>query len=145
MPKKVVTKSTLPKILRVLDHWEGKLTWDKYCQQVALVLGMDSVSRHALLNYPTIKESYARRQQELRQVKQDLPRDFTLEVAVRRISDLEAQVSRLEATNNLLLDQFRRWQYNAYAHNVRMDSLAWDAPLPAVDRSGHGGKEKKQG
>ena len=67
-----------------------------------------------------------------------------MEVANRRIADLEAQVSRLEATNTLLLDQFRRWQYNAYANNVRMDSLNWDKPLPAVDRSGHGAKGKSR-
>lgn len=45
MPKKIVTKSTLPKILRVLDQWEGKLTWDAYCDRVAQALGIDSVSR----------------------------------------------------------------------------------------------------
>ena len=142
MPKKIVTKSTLPKILRVLDQWEGKLTWDAYCDRVAQVLGIDSVSRHALLNYPAIKEHYRRRQQELREVRDQRPRDFTMEGANRRIADLEAQVSRLEATNTLLLDQFRRWQYNAYANNVRMDSLNLDKPLPAVDRSGHGAKGK---
>ena len=143
MPRKIVTKVTLPKILRVLDQWEGKLTWESYCNRVAQVLGIDSVSRHALLNYPAIKESYRRRQQELREARQQVPRDFTLEVAVRRIADLEAQVSRLEATNTLLLDQFRRWQYNAYAQNVRMDSLDWDKPLPAVDRSGHAAGGRK--
>lgn len=63
---------------------------------------------------------------------------------IRRITDLEARVKRLEDTNNLLLDQFRRWQYNAYANNVRMDLLALDKPLPEVNRSGRRKGEKKK-
>jgi len=135
MPKKIVTKSSLPKILREFDRWQGKLTWPLFCERVAKVLGVDSVSKFTLYMYPTIKEGFQRRKEELREAKTTLPRDFTAEAAARRIADLEAQVRRLEETNTLLLDQFRRWQANAYAHGVRMDRL--DAPLPEVNRSGH--------
>ncbi len=45
-------------------------------------------------------------------------------------------MKRLKESNNLLLDQFRRWQYKAYANNVRMDLLAWVKPLLEVSRSG---------
>lgn len=136
MPKKVITKSTLPKVLRELDRWEGKLTWPLFCGRVAKVIGVESVSKHTMYLYPTIKEGFQRRQKDLRLAAHSRPRDFTLKAAASRIADLEAQVARLEATNELLLDQFRRWQYNAYASNVRMDLLAWDKPLPAVNRSG---------
>lgn len=138
MPKQIITKSTLPKVLRELDRWQGKLTWPLFCTHVAKVLGVDSLSRHTMYLYPIIKERFQQRQNDLRQAKDVLPRNYTLEVALRRITDLEAQVKRLEETNNLLLDQFRRWQYNAYASNMRMDLLVWDKPLPQVDRSGHG-------
>ncbi len=137
MPKRIVTKSTLPKILRELDHWQGKLTWPLFCDRVAKVLGVDSVSKHTMYMYPTIKEGFQRRKRELREAKTALPRDFTAEAAARRIADLEAQVRRLEETNTLLLDKFRRWQANAYAHGVRMDVLELDESLPDVDRSGH--------
>ena len=136
MPKQIITKATLPKIMRELDRWEGKLTWPLFCERIAQVLGVTSVSRHTLYLYPAIKERFQQRQNDLREAKYALPRDFTLEAATRRIADLEAQVRRLEETNNLLLDQFRRWQYNAYANNIRMDLLAWDKPLPEVNRSG---------
>jgi len=126
--------------MRELDRWDGKLTWPLFCERVAKVLNIDSVSKHTMYLYPTIKERFQQRQQDLRQIHDALPRDYTLDVAIRRIADLEAQVKRLEETNNLLLDQFRRWQYNAYANNVRMDMLALDKPLPEVNRSGRRNK-----
>lgn len=136
MPKRIITKAALPKIMRELDRWEGRLTWPLFCERIAKVLDVGSVSKHTMYLYPAIKERFQQRQKDLREVSQALPRDFTLDAAARRISDLEAQVRRLEETNNLLLDQFRRWQYNAYANNVRMDLLAWDKPLPEVNRAG---------
>lgn len=130
--------------MRELDRWEGKLTWPLFCDRVAKVLDVASVSKHTMYLYPAIKERFQQRQKDLREVKQALPRDFTLEAATRRISDLEAQVKRLEETNNRLLDQFRRWQYNAYANNVRVDVLALDKALPEVNRSGRSRTSKNK-
>lgn len=122
--------------MRELDRWEGKLTWPRFCERIAKVLAVASVSKHTMYLYPAIKERFQQRQRDIREARDSLPKDFTLDVAIRRVADLEAQVRRLEQTNGLLLDQFRRWQYNAYANNLRMDMLLWDEPLPEVNRSG---------
>ena len=135
MPKRIITKNNLPKITRELDRWNGKLTWPLFCARVAAVLGVESISRHTMYQYPAVVERFQQRQRDLREATKSVPRDFTLEIAVKRVADLEAQVKRLQETNNLLLDQFRRWQYNAFANNVRLDAL--DRALPEVDRSGH--------
>ena len=142
MPKKIITKATLPKIMRELDRWEGKLTWPLFCERVAKVLNVASMSKHTMYLYPAVKERFQQRQKDLREARDALPRDYTLELATRRIMDLEAQVKRLEETNGLLLDQFRRWQYNAFANNIRMDLLALEKPLPEVDRAGKPRKKK---
>lgn len=133
--------------MRELDRWEGKLTWPLFCERVAKVLGVSSISKHTMYLYPAIKDRFQQRQRDLRETRDSLPRNYTLDAATRRIVELEAQVKRLEETNGLLLDQFRRWQYNAYANNVRMDLLALDKPLPEVSRSGRrdAGRRKEGG
>lgn len=130
--------------MRELDRWDGKLTWPLFCERAAKVLDVPSISKHTMYLYPAVKERFQQRQKDLREARDALSRDFTLDAAIRRITDLEAQVKRLEDTNILLLDQFRRWQYNAYANNVRMDLLALDKPLPEVNRSGRRKGEKKK-
>ena len=128
--------------MRVLDRWEGRLTWPLFCAKVAKVLHVETVSRHTLMRYEGIQHRFKVRQEELRAAADQQPRDFSLEAANKRIRNLEAQVRRLEDTNTLLLEKFQRWQYNAYARNLREEQL--EAPLPAVDRSGHGKEAQKR-
>lgn len=108
----------------------------RFCEHAAKVLSEPSISKHTIYLCSAVKERFQQRQKDLREAKNALSRDFALDAATRRITDLEAQVKRQEDTNNLLLDQLRRWQYNAYANNVRMDLLELDKSLTEVDGSG---------
>jgi acyl-homoserine lactone acylase PvdQ len=137
MPKKIITEKTLPLALHELDKWSGKLTWNSFAAQLAKVLGEESVSRHTLLSYPALVEAFNNRKDSLKDQLNSTEKDVTLEFAKEQISILEAKVERLEKQNESLLEQFVRWQHNAYMMpNVDMKVLnqRLDKPLPEVDR-----------
>ncbi|GIU31154.1 MULTISPECIES: hypothetical protein [Shewanella] len=137
MPKKIITEKTLPVALHELDKWSGKLTWNSFAAQLAKVLGEESVSRHTLLSYPALVEAFNNRKDSLKEQLNSTEKDVTLEFAKEQISILEAKVERLEKQNESLLEQFVRWQHNAYMMpNVDMKVLnqRLDKPLPEVDR-----------
>ena len=137
MPKKIITEKTLPLALHELDKWSGKLTWNSFSEQLAKVLGEEKISRHTLLSYPALVEAFNDRKGSLRESVKDEEKDITLDFAKQQIATLEAKVERLEKQNEKLLEQFVRWQHNAYMMpNVDMKLLnkQFDKPLPEVDR-----------
>lgn len=137
MPKKIITDQTLTVALKELDKWLGKLSWDLYAKQLAKVLGEDKISRHTLLSYPALVSAFNDRKKGLKEESQQKKQDSTLEHAVAQITMLEAKVRRLEKQNALLLEQFARWQYNAYMTpqvDMKVLNSNLDKPLPKVDR-----------
>ena len=137
MPKKIITEKTLPLALHELDKWSGKLTWNSFAEQLAKVLGEEKISRHTLLSYPALVEAFNDRKENLKESAKSTEKDVTLEFAKQQIAILEAKVERLEKQNEKLLEQFIRWQHNAYMMpNVDMNRLnkQLDKPLPEVNR-----------
>ena len=136
MPKKIITEKTIPLALHELDKWSGKLTWNTYAAQLAKVIGVDKISRYTLLSYPVIVEAFNDKKDILKVTKSDKELDVTLDFALNQIEMLESKVERLEKQNNRLLEQFIRWQHNAYMIGVDMDRLNknLDKPLPEVNR-----------
>ncbi len=57
-----------------------------------------------------------------------------IELLKERIARQEAEINRLEAENNRLLEQFARWAYNASLKNLDQHYL--NNPLPPIDRRG---------
>lgn len=137
MPKKIITEKTLPLALHELDKWSGKLTWPRYAERLAVVLGEEKISRHTLLSYPALVEAFNDRKETLREAAKAEPKDITLEFAKEQIATLEAKVHRLEKQNELLLAQFIRWQSNLNRMpGVDMKKLNenLDKPMPEVNR-----------
>ena len=137
MPKQIITEKTLKVALHELDNWSGKLTWDRYAQQLAKVLGEDTISRHTLMSYKVLVEAFRERKESLKEAKNSDAPDITLEFAKKQIAMLEAKVKRLDSQNEKLLEQFVRWQHNAYMMpKVDMNLLnqQLDKPLPQVNR-----------
>lgn len=128
MPKKIVTKETMPIILNILDKWQGKLTWALFCNAVASQLNEGNVSRHTLLSYSKIAQEFEHTKQRLRAEKEALPEDsnlnVTLEWALKEIDTLRNKVKRLERNNSLLNQRFIQWQRNYYMmRGVDMNKL----------------------
>ncbi|MGP5179056.1 hypothetical protein [Psychrobacter aquimaris] len=137
MPKQIITQKSLQVALHELDSWSGKLTWDRYAQQLAKVLGEDTISRHTLMSYKVLVEAFRERKESLKEAKNSDAPDITIEFAKKQIAMLEAKVKRLESQNEKLLEQFVRWQHNAYMMpKVDMNLLnqQLDKPLPQVNR-----------
>jgi hypothetical protein len=137
MPKKIITEQTLPIALHELDKWSGKLTWNKYAEHLSKVIGVNKISRHTLLSYKVIVEAFNDKKEMLKVDGVTKEFDVTLELALNEIKTLEDKVKRLEKQNQKLLEQFIRWQHNAYMMpGVDMDRLNQnlDKPLPQVNR-----------
>lgn len=140
MKTKLINNKNLKRILRELDGWTGKLTWGLFGEKVAGIVGVESISRHTLLNYPQIVQAFNARKNEIKrkvELNED-KRDLTLEVALAEIDKLTAEVARLEREKNVFVEQFARWQYQLYMMpNVDMDALSArrNDPLPNINRA----------
>jgi len=140
MPKKIITENTLPIALHELDRWSDKLTWERFAERLAKILGEKRISRHTLLSYPSLVEAFNDRKKSLREAPHNsdsTEQNVTLEFAQRQISTLEAKVTRLEKQIELHREQFVRWQHNLYMMpRVDMERLSTtlDKPLPEVKR-----------
>lgn len=137
MPKQIITQKTLKVALHELDNWSSKLTWDRYAKQLAKVLGEDTISRHTLMSYKVLVEAFRERKESLKEAKNSDVPDITLDFAKKQIAMLEAKVTRLESQNEKLLEQFVRWQHNAYMMpkvDMKLLNQQLDKPLPQVNR-----------
>nr|WP_314899583.1 hypothetical protein [uncultured Deefgea sp.] len=141
MPKMIITDKTLPIAFQELDNWTGKLTWERYAEKLATILGEERISRHTLLSYPALVEAFKARKAMLSaeaSAPVKIEKDFTLDFAKQQIEILEAKLARVERQNKLFSEQFIRWQHNLYMMpGVDMEKLntQLDRPLPKLQRS----------
>lgn len=133
MPKLVITSKNLPDILRVIEHWKGKLTWPLLCEKVTVLLNIDGVTRQTLSGYREIQEAYTSRKQQLREtsVVEKKP-DSNIEYFRNQVEILESELRKSQELIERYKQRFVKWQYNAYLHGVRMDTL--DAAVDMLER-----------
>lgn len=141
MPKVVITEQNIPLALHTLDKWQGKLTWDLYCEKLAEVLGIEGgISRHTLLNYPQITQAFGLKKDQIKEKKNKGIVDGDVTIAKLRVENetLVAKINRLEKQVNDYKEQFVRWQHNLYMMpGVDLEKLdtEMDKPLTPVSRS----------
>jgi hypothetical protein len=128
---KHLTSKDVDIVVRLLDAWEGKLTWELLCDGAAKLIGTRP-TRQTLNAHERIKNAYLSRKASVKTGLIPSKRPASLDIAAQRIRRLEGENNRLKEENDRLLEQFVRWQYNTYKHGMSKAKL--DAPLPPVDR-----------
>ncbi|WP_313551696.1 hypothetical protein [Pseudomonas sp.] len=128
---KHLTAKDINVIINLIDSWEGKLTWDAVCNEVAGLISTRP-TRQTLYAHDRVKAAFVDKKALQRTGRQPSKRPPSLAIAEQRINRLENENYRLKAENDRLLERFIRWQYNAQKRGVSQEAL--DAPLPRIDR-----------
>lgn len=128
---KHLTSKDIGIIVNLIDSWQDKLTWDILCDAVEPLIGTRP-TRQTLNAQERIKTAFSLKKEQLKGGSQHTKRPASLSIAEQRIRRLESENRRLERENELLMQRFAVWQYNAYKHGLTPAKL--DTPLPTIDR-----------
>ncbi|MGF1746187.1 MULTISPECIES: hypothetical protein [Vibrio] len=125
MPKMVITSKSMPDVLHRIETWKGKLTWPLLCEEIMALLQIDGVTRQTLSSYKEIQEAFTARKQYLREkaTTETVPANSNMEYLQNQVESLEAELKKANKTIERYKQRFVLWQYNAYKHGVRIDSL----------------------
>ena len=122
----------IDKIVEVIDGFAGQLTWKELIDAIAIRLG-ESPTRQALSRHRRVAKAFQLKKKLLRKGRPELKLGRAeVEKLHDQIGRLKSENARLTAENTELLDQFRRWAYNASISGLSMSDL--NRPLPKVDR-----------
>jgi hypothetical protein len=132
---KNLSSADVENIVRILDGWSGKLTWDLLILAIARRT-RTTYTRQALNNHERIKNAFGLRKNALTgkpSSGDEKAAPPELQVALERIARLEGENQRVRMENNSLMEKFATWAYNA--HSRGLDEKFLSQPLPAVDRA----------
>ena len=130
---KNLTDDSIEEIVAILDAWRGELTWNAYVHGIQQRTGC-LYTRQALFNHIRIREAFQARKKQGPSEKlrsEATAKNSELRAAEERLDVLEQENKRLTRENNALLEQFRRWLFNARGR-ISIDEL--NTPLHDLDR-----------
>ena len=126
--------SDITQIVEMLDGWSGKLSWELLISAIQKRRYM-RYTRQALHKHERIATAYKLRKAAIscslstEATKYKTPQ---LQIAEQRLSRITAENERLKIENDLLLEQFVRWAYNASVRGL--DKIFLNQPLPGLNR-----------
>lgn len=128
-----------PKAIRrcvqILDQWGGKLTWSLYRSRIKREFNVP-YSKSALCTKRRIADAFALAKARIRaSVKGVGHGDVGITLNENRVKHLSAENERLEKENEVLLQQFVRWAFNASRKGLSLSDL--DAPIPVIPAPAH--------
>lgn len=121
-------------IVRIIDGWKGPLTWGQLIDAVQLRL-YSKYTRQALSKHQRISLAFRRHKQALKDTSAEKSSKYLspeLKTLQERLARRESEVARLHRENELLMEQFVIWLYNAHLHGLSPADL--NRPLPPVHR-----------
>lgn len=127
-------------VLELLDGWSGRLSWELLIEQVERRL-LFRYTRQALHGHEQIASAFKVTKLRIRGLIGRAPvEDPALQKSLEVNARLQAQVLRLETENELLIQKFVRWAYNAHLRGVGEQDL--ERPLPSM--GGRRGRSARQ-
>jgi hypothetical protein len=119
-------------IVDIIRGWpDEKLTWERICDSANQILG-STPTRQTLNAQTSIKQAYVAKKSGLQVHAPRTATPSSLSVAAQRIAHQQSVIDELKSTNAALLEQFVKWQYNAYKYGMKENQL--NEPLPRIDR-----------
>lgn len=123
----------IDKIVRIIDNWEGKITWELIVEAVERSLNAQ-YSRQTLSKKDNIKDAYNKKKDQLSGEKcapiYYTPRE--MQKVLDRLDRLENENKQLKKQVDTQIIQLAQWAYNANARGLTCADL--NTPLPPVDR-----------
>ncbi len=131
-----MARHLLPKDIKaitdIINGWpNSKITWQDIRDALSLIL-KNPPSRQALNSHEAIKIAYKAKKNRLKVSSPKTAMPSSLKIAAQRITRLQTENEALKSQNDLLLERFVTFQYNAYKHGVKEHQLF--AELPRIDR-----------
>jgi len=130
---KNLTSESIEAIVKILDGWSGKLTWELLIDEASKRLHQ-TYTRQALSSYERVKSAFQLQKGRLPYLKEGSKKLYSPEdiAESQRNARLVAENARLESENQRLLEQFARWAYNAHTQGISEEVL--NKALPKVYR-----------
>lgn len=118
------------RIEALVRNWRSsKLTWELVVIACENELGIKT-TRKTLLTRDGVKMAMRLRKAEIKAPSQAVRQFSDIDRANDRIARLTQRVKELEWAQEVLIDQFSRWAYNADAHGLNEDILNQPIPKP---------------
>jgi hypothetical protein len=130
-----LTPQRIESVVEVIRSWEGRLTSPALIKAVEKKMHC-TYTRQALFNQELIRVAYETyRASNANATSGGRPVSAALRAALGRVKRLEVELAELKTRENLLLEQFVRWAYNASTRGLSGDFL--NQPLPPTNRLGN--------
>lgn len=125
-----LTKNDIERIEDLIRLWSNrKLTWNLLVTACNNELGIKT-TRKTLNTRSALKTAMKLRKAELKAPSQYARQYTDIDRANDRIIRLSKRVEELEAAQNVMIDKFTRWAFNADAHGLSESIL--DRPIPIL-------------